>query len=183
MATYLLPTPEGATVLSWIVITAIAGAAILVTAVSVRGHAKMSRNRLYATLLILLVVGAVSFVLLDPLAQSSVTVTSGQLSVNAPFVSVTIHPDQVAQAYVVNLNDWNLSLSNRVVGTALGSYYEGQFTLSNGAAADVLTDSAINLVVKTTSGQYLVLAPDDFQAFLSDFSANVTTVVQPSATN
>jgi hypothetical protein len=176
LAVYLLAQPEAAILLSWIVIAAVAGVALVVLVV-VR-YSKTSTKKLYAAVASLLVVGIIVFVLLNPFAQNSVTVSSGQISINAPFISSTVHSDQIVQAYVVNLNSWNLSLSSRNVGTSLGTYDEGTFTLSNGAAADVMTNSNMNLVVKTTSGLYLILAPDNFQAFLSDFSSNVVPADQ-----
>jgi len=114
--------------------------------------------------------------------QSSITVSSGQLSVSAPYISDTVKSGQVTQAFVVNMSEWTVTISSKViVDWEANGYTEGIFVLSNGARANVATDSSIDLVIVASSGQYLILAPDNFQAFVADFSSQVSPVANTTA--
>jgi hypothetical protein len=136
---------------------------------------KEKRNKLIATGIILLVTGGFVFYLSNPYQQNSIMVGSGSVQVSAlPYFNLNVSASQIKQAYVVNLSDWNVSISARTSGTALGSFNSGYFTLSNGASADLLSDGNTNLVLVLNSGAYVILGPTDFQTFLSDFNQSVT---------
>ena len=132
------------------------------------------RYRLLAAGIILLVVGGGVFFISDPLEQNAVAVGNGSLRVTAPpYFDINITSSQIARAYVVNLTDWNVSITARTGGTAFGSFRSGYFHLSNGASAELLTSGQTNLVLVLKSGTYVILGPQDFQAFLSDFDRSV----------
>jgi hypothetical protein len=195
LAVYTLPQPAGIVFIDWLVLAVLLGAAAFLYWIgrlssrgaivpsnwkgTSEGKSRTPKRFFLAFSLVLVLLGAVFFVfLVNPFAQSSFSVASDQLSVNAPFISATIHTNQVAHAYVVNLTEWNVSISNKIIGdwNPSNPYIEGTFTLSNGASADIATNSDINLVVQTDTGLYVIMAPADFDAFVSDFNANVAPV-------
>jgi hypothetical protein len=133
------------------------------------------RAKLLATGLVLLVAGGAVSYLSNPLAQNSVAVGHGSVRVQAPpYFDINITSSQIERAYVVNLTDWNVSITARTGGTALGSFRSGYFKLSNGASAELLTTGQSNLVLVLNSGAYVILGPEDFQAFLVAFDQSVT---------
>jgi hypothetical protein len=52
----------------------------------------------------------------------------------------------------------------------------GEFQLSNGASADIISGSPTDLVMLTTGGTHVILGPSNFQAFVGDFSSRVAPV-------
>jgi len=137
---------------------------------------KEQRTKLLALGLILLVAGAVVFYISNPAKQESITVGTGWVqAVAPPYFNINVTASQIERAYVVNLNDWNVSISTRTAGTAFGGFLAGYFKLSNGANAEVLTTGESDLVLVLQSGTYVVLGPADFQAFLTSFDQSVTT--------
>jgi len=159
---------------------------ILVTAavvfVATLRTSKATRNKVvaFAVIIVLLIVVPL-FVFVGPVARNSVTVSQGEFSASAPpFFSTTVRSDQIKEAFVVNLNTWNVTIAAKTSGTSLGDYNAGYFLLSNGATADVLTDGQTNLIVLTSSGLYFILGPSDFQAFVTDFSSQVVPVSNSS---
>jgi hypothetical protein len=143
---------------------------------------KTRTNKVVAVVAVIIAVGGLGLYSYNPGPQSSVTVSPGALSVNAVgYFSTTVQASQVREAYVVNLGSWNVTLSSRTWGENVGELSVGFYRLSNGASADVLTDSQTNLVVVTTSGTYFILAPNDFQAFVAAFSSQVVPVANSAA--
>src|SRR5208283_2257074 len=126
-------------------------------------------NVLIAVLVVLVAAVGLGFYVFNPGQPNSVTVTQGAFSVQTNYFSAMLGTGQIKEAFVVNLATWNLTLSQRTFGESAGQLNDGFFQLSNGASADVLSDSQTNLVVVTTGGTYYILAPNDFQAFVSEF--------------
>jgi hypothetical protein len=134
------------------------------------------RLKLLAVGVVLLLAGGGVFFVSNPSHHDSIAVGSGSVRVSTSYFTVNVTSGQISQAYVVNFSSWNVSISARTDGSALGSYRSGYFTLSNGAKAEVLTTGDTNLVVVLDSGTYLILGPSDFQPFLSSFSESVVQV-------
>ena len=141
---------------------------------------KTKRSKLLAAGIVLLVVGGFVLYFTNPFEQNSMTVGNGWVSATAPpYFDLNITTTQIAHAYVVDLNSWNVSIAARDFGTSFGSFHSGFFTLSNGARADVLSDGEVNLVLILKTGTYVILGPSQFQAFSADFGRRVdqTTLV------
>ena len=156
-----------------IVVLLVVGAALALLSLMA---GKENRVRLLVVGVVLLVSGGGVFFVSNPTHQDSITVGSGSVRVSTSFFNVNVTSSQISRAYVVNFSSWNVSITSRTDGSALGSFRSGFFTLSNGAKAEVLTTGDTNLVVVLDSGTYLVLGPPDFRSFLSSFSQSVTQV-------
>jgi hypothetical protein len=172
--TFLLSEPAGLMLLLIGIVAAILIGGVVAVLFSFK-VSKEKRNKLIATGIILFVTGGFVFYLSDPYQANSITVGGSSVQISAPpYFNLDVTASQIKQAYVVNLSDWNVSISARTSGTALGSFNSGYFTLSNGASADLLSDGNTNLVLVLNSGTYVILGPTDFQTFLSDFNQSVT---------
>lgn len=140
---------------------------------------KERRAKLLVVGVIFLVAGAGVYFVTSPTQQDSITVNSGFIQVSTSQFDIQVPVAQIAHAYVVNLSDWNVSISSRTDGSAFGSYRSGYFALSNGAKAEVLTTGDANLVLVLNSGTYVILGPSDFQAFTNSFTQNVLRLPFP----
>ena len=119
-----------------------------------------------------------SFVLFSGTGGSTIIVRQGSISVSGAFIgNGTYHASDIQSAFVENVYTGTLQLNNRDYGTALGDYNEGVYTLSNGAAAHVVSTNQTALVIMLNSGLYLDLGTPNTSALASDFAANVAPVV------
>ena len=138
---------------------------------------KKKRTQILAAGIVMLIAGAGVFFLSNPSQPNSIAVGRGSVLVSAsPYFNLNVSAGQISRAYVVSLSSWNITITSRTDGSALGSFLSGFFTLSNGARAEVLTTEDTNLVVVLDSGTYLILGPSDFQSFLNSFSQSVMQV-------
>jgi hypothetical protein len=138
---------------------------------------KKKRTQILVAGIVMLIAGAGVFFLANPSQQNSITVGNGSVLVSAsPYFNLNVSASQISKAYVVSLSSWNITITSRTDGSALGSFLSGYFTLSNGARADVLTTEDTDLVLVLNSGTYLILGPTDFQPFLNSFSQSVVQV-------
>ncbi|MGD0636918.1 MAG: hypothetical protein ABSA72_02615, partial [Nitrososphaerales archaeon] len=167
------PAELAAVVYGVIAALLITGAAIALFSLKV---GKEKRLKLLVVGVVVLVAGGGVFFVSNPTQQDSIGVGSGSVQVSTSFFHLNVTPSQISRVYVVDLSNWNLSITSRTDGAALGEFRSGFFTLSNGARAEVLTTEDTNLVVVLNSGTYLILGPSDFQSFLNSFSRSVMQV-------
>jgi hypothetical protein len=176
LETFLANPPAVLTEIVVVVVVALLAVGAGMSLISLR-MSKDKRLKLLVGGIIIMVSGAGIFFISDPSGQNTVAIGNSSLRVSAPpYFNLNLTSGQIGHAYVVNLNDWNISISSRTDGSALGSYDAGFFTLSNGASADVLTTGQSNLVLVLKSGTYVIVGPSNFQAFLSDFDQSVMNV-------
>ena len=88
----------------------------------------------------------------------------------------TYRASDIQSAFVENVHTGSLRLNIRDYGTALEDYNEGVYTMSNGAAAHVVSTNQTALVTALNSGLYLVLGISNTSALASDFAANLAPV-------
>ena len=179
MGVYNIPAPGAVQDIGLIM----AGVALIIVAVGVvfliryRKTSKRLKGPLGALLtgIILLVT---SFVLFSSAGGSTIVIRPGSISVSGAFIgNGTYRASDIKSALVENVYTGALRLSNRDYGTALGDYNEGVYTLSNGAAAHVVSTNQTALVITLNSGLCLVLGTSNTGALASDFAANVAPVV------
>jgi hypothetical protein len=174
--TFLVNPPAGLADVVYGIVVALLITGVLMALISFR-VGKEKRSRLLVAGIVVIVAGAGVYFVGAPTQPSSITVNPGLVQVEAsPFFNVQVPTAQISQAYVVNLTNWNISVSSRSDGSAFGSYLSGYFSLSNGAKAEVLSTGNTNLVLVLKDGTYVILGPSDFQAFLTSFDQNVMPV-------
>jgi hypothetical protein len=118
----------------------------------------------------------VGFVLYSP-GSSTIVVRQGSISVSGQYIgNETYRASDIKTAFVENVYTGSLTLSSRDMGTELGGFNEGVYTLSNGAAAHVISANETDLIIELNSGLYLVLGTSNTNALVSDFAANVAPV-------
>lgn len=179
---FLVAPPAALADISWGALLALAIPGVILLLLALRGS-KEKRLKLVAIGVILLLSGGFVFFLSNPFQQNSITVGTGSIRADAPpYFNLNITKGQIASLYVENLTTWNITISARTSGTALGSFDSGFFKLSNGANADVLTTGNTNLVIVLSSGTYVILGPQDFQSFLSDFEQSGLVANYPPPT-
>ena len=180
MTTYVVAPPTSGDYVFWLLSLVLFAALVLVIVVALAPRMRSSRayrNKVVAVLAVVIVLVASGFFDLDPFAGNTVAVSQEALTMSAPALfSVTLNADQVKEAFVVNLSTWNVGISGASGGDKGSELNIGAYPLSNGASADVISDEQLNLVVVASSGQYFILGPSDFQAFVADFSAHVAPV-------
>ena len=172
---FLVNTPAllSILVLGIVVVLIVVGAVLAIF--SFVGEKK--RTQILVGGIIMIIAGAGVYFVSNPSQQNSIAVGSGSVLVSAsPYFNLNVSAGQISRAYVVSLSSWNITITSRTDGSALGSFLSGFFTLSNGARAEVLTTEDTNLVVVLDSGTYLILGPSDFQSFLNSFSQSVIQV-------
>jgi hypothetical protein len=111
----------------------------------------------------------------------TITVNPGEISLSSfPLLSVSFQSNQVKGAYVTNLGNFTLvsrGLPGSNWGTASwGDYSVGVFLGPGGQTCEVITGSPQVLVVQLTSGQCLVLGPQDLSGLVSTFSTDIGQV-------
>jgi hypothetical protein len=144
---------------------------------------RLNKGLAAAIVVSLLVAGGLAANLLNPSA-SSITVGQGQVSINMQGVgSMSFTAAEMKQAYVQNVGEGVLASMFKQVGTNVGDYNVGTFSLRNGATAYVVSDDASNVVVELNNGAYVVMGPpsDNFTAFVGYFSENVLQVANTSS--
>ncbi|MBS3982899.1 MAG: hypothetical protein KGZ41_03785, partial [Dethiobacter sp.] len=105
---------------------------------------------------------------------TNVAVGDGLLQVNTPpYVRLEISRQEILAAY---LADWQevaaLAPVLRTGGTAIADYRTGNFQLRNGAEAVIMATGSRVLVLRLAE-RFVLLAPDDFDAFLEEFAQRV----------
>ncbi|MCL4464354.1 MAG: PH domain-containing protein [Firmicutes bacterium] len=111
---------------------------------------------------------------------TNVAVGDGLLQVNTPpYVRLEISRQEILAAY---LADWQevaaLAPVLRTGGTAIADYRTGNFQLRNGAEAVIMATGSRVLVLRLAE-RFVLLAPDDFDAFLEEFAQRVVSL-QPA---
>ncbi len=129
---------------------------------------KSIRETVVGILVLLIVLG---LFVITPLL-SGVKISDDHLDVRlaSGFTSLSLPKEAIISAQIVDLGpESDFFIHSKVVGTATRDYYEGLFTLSDGREAGVLVNGNQALFIETTD-QNLLLGPDHFEAFVSDFS-------------
>ncbi|SHE85177.1 PH domain-containing protein [Alkalibacter saccharofermentans] len=92
------------------------------------------------------------------------------------FKSVEIAQVDMTDVYIIDWKaDRQYAPARRIMGTSIGSFREGRFTLSNGDRAYLLANGSRVLVVKTRDDIYF-FGPDEFEEFVSDFETNIKKI-------
>jgi hypothetical protein len=106
---------------------------------------------------------------------SGITLKDGILKARflTGFKTVEITQDEIQDIRVVDwAQDTAYRPSRRTMGTAIGSYLEGRFTLNNGQSALLLTRSSKVILLDTSEG-LLMLGPDELEKFQKDLDAQM----------
>ncbi|MBS3887225.1 MAG: DUF3784 domain-containing protein [Dethiobacter sp.] len=111
---------------------------------------------------------------------TNVAVGDGLLQVNTPpYARLEISGQEILAAY---LADWQeiaaLAPALRTGGAAIADYRTGNFQLRNGAEAVIMATGSRVLVLRLAE-RFVLLAPDDFDAFLEEFAQRVVSL-QPA---
>ncbi|HSW35881.1 MAG TPA: DUF3784 domain-containing protein [Candidatus Limnocylindrales bacterium] len=111
---------------------------------------------------------------------TEVTIGDGQLIVNTPpYARLDIGRPDILAAYVVDWRDVEaLAPALRTGGTAIGDYRTGNFQLRNGAAAVIMATGSRVLVLQLAD-RFVLLAPDNFDAFLQEIEQRVIILGSP----
>ncbi|MBS4008552.1 MAG: DUF3784 domain-containing protein [Clostridium sp.] len=112
--------------------------------------------------------------------QTGVSIGDGLLQVNAPpYARLEISRQEILAAYLV---DWQevaaLAPALRTGGAAIADYRTGHFRLHNGADAVIMAVGSRVLVLHLAD-RFVLLAPDDFDSFLEEFSQRIVRL-QPA---
>ncbi len=145
----------------------------LIATYSIKTRPTENRYVYLITGAIVIVIGAVIF--MGNALPSTITVGPNYVSYESSFLgagSMTIPSDQIANAYVGQLGQGELTMS-RTFGTASGDVCIGLFTLGNGHTAHVLTNNNTSLIIELTNGEYVILGVSDIDALTESFSQNV----------
>lgn len=137
-------------------------------------------TRLLTSIIVLffvLMLSGSTFFFLNSNTTSQIVIGQNQITVSGQFIgNNTYNSDQISYAFMENINSGNITFSSRNMGTSIGFINEGRYTLSNGASADVITNNATVMVVKLTSGSYLVLGCSNSLSMAKDFASDVHPV-------
>ncbi len=114
--------------------------------------------------------------------QTHVAVSDGVIRVNpAPAAAFDVTGDRIVAAYIA---DWmetgEVAPVKRTAGSTSGSYRTGNFRIRNGSPA-ILVARGTRVLVLELDDRYVLLAPDDFELFVSDFNERVAQVVPTPA--
>ncbi len=143
--------------------------------------ARPTENRYVYLITGVIIIGIGAVILMGNALPSTITVGNQYVSYESSFLgagSMTIPSDQIANAYVSQLGQGNLTMS-RTFGTASGDVCIGLFTLGNGHTAHVLTNNNTSLVIELTNGEYVILGVSDMDALTASFSQNVYPLTNP----
>lgn len=109
--------------------------------------------------------------------QTGVAIGDGLLQVNTPpYARLEISRQEILAAY---LADWQevaaLAPALRTGGAAIADYRTGNFQLRNGTGAVIMATGSRVLVLRLAD-HFVLLAPDDFDAFLEEFEQRVVSL-------
>jgi hypothetical protein len=141
--------------------------------------ARPTENRYVYLITGAIVIGISAVIFMGNALPSTITVGDQYVSYESSFLgagSMTITADQIANAYVAQLGQGDLTMS-RTFGTASGDVCVGLFTLGNGHSAHVLTNNNTSLIIELISGEYVILGISDMDALTASFSQNVYPLV------
>lgn len=153
-----------------------AGVVVLVVLSVLKGR-NSRRPLAFKIGILVLVIGVIGYVSIIAPRQNKVAVSASELSVSMPpYSSVKLPKSSVVDAFVV---DWTATPEyapeHRLAGTEIGSFRAGNFSLSNGKMATVLTQSTRVLVIETADRVYL-LGPVDLDGFVAKVNEVFTPV-------
>ena len=103
---------------------------------------------------------------------NSIALKDGELEVRflTGFKKVEITAEEISEARIL---DWTeepeYRPARRTMGTAIGAFREGRFTLENGEKAYLLTNSSRVVFLDTAEGWFL-LGPDDLDGFYAEIN-------------
>ncbi len=143
--------------------------------------ARPTENRYVYLITGAIVIGIGAVIFMGNALPSTITVGDQYISYQSSFLgagSMTIPSDQIANAYIGQLGQGELTMS-RTFGTASGDVCVGLFTLGNGHTAHVLTNNNTSLIIELTNGEYVILGISDIDALTTSFSQNVYSLQQP----
>ena len=123
-----------------------------------RGQGKTARGIAISVIPIVAII-AVAFLLTSSFGgASTITVGSGYVSVETPFLSGTgnikITSSEIVSAYVAQIGSGDLSLY-KVSGTNIGNTNIGTYTLGNGKTAYVVSTNSTDLIIQLTTANML----------------------------
>ena len=109
--------------------------------------------------------------------QTGVAIGDGLLQVNTPpYARLEISRQEILAAY---LADWQevaaLAPALRTGGAAIADYRTGNFRLRNGTGAVIMATGSRVLVLRLAD-LFVLLSPDDFDAFLEEFEQRVVSL-------
>ncbi|MGD6810684.1 MAG: hypothetical protein ACQCN3_13385 [Candidatus Bathyarchaeia archaeon] len=142
--------------------------------------ARPTENRYVYLITGAIVIGIGAVIFMGNAIPSTITVGDQYISYQSSFLgagSMNIPADQIANAYVAQLNQGDLTMS-RTFGTASGDVCVGLFALGNGHTAHVLTNNNTSLIIELTNGEYVILGVSDMDALAVSFSQNVYALQQ-----
>lgn len=174
LSTYPLSMPQEAAWLSSVI--------LLVVLVAVPLVWWQTRGRSSAAAAVSVTVMAAAAVLIFYLTviaprQTGVAIGDGLLQVNTPpYARLEISRQEILAAY---LADWQevaaLAPALRTGGAAIADYRTGNFQLRNGTGAVIMATGSRVLVLRLAD-HFVLLAPDDFDAFLEEFEQRVVSL-------
>jgi hypothetical protein len=112
---------------------------------------------------------------------STITVGNQYVSYQSSYLgagSMTINSDQIANAYIGQLGQGNLTMT-RTFGTSAGNVNIGLYALGNGKTAHVVTNNKTSLIIELKNSEYVILGTSDIEAFTESFSQNVYQIKSP----
>lgn len=128
--------------------------------------------------IIIIACGIPIYVIQARTSQNAViNVGNGYLEISGPRIGEhNYSSSSIKDAFLENINTGSLTLAKRTGGISTGSLNEGNFVLSNGNSAYVISDNDTVLVVEPYSGPTLLLGTSNTAALAAAFNSEVSPV-------
>lgn len=109
--------------------------------------------------------------------NAAINVGNGYLEISGPRIGEhNYSSSSISNAFLENIHTGSITLAKRTGGISTGSLNEGNFVLSNGDNAYVISDNTTVLVVEPNSGPVLVLGTSNTLALATAFNTDVSPV-------
>lgn len=134
-----------------------------------------SRKQFFAMIILAIVImgGMLGFFHFRTEAPATITVGNGYVQISSPETgTMNFSSSQISGAFVSQIGSGNLSLI-RQHGFNNGTTRIGVFTTENGATAYVVSSLPTDLVIKLTSGNYLIVGASNFTEMVTMFHNEV----------
>ncbi|MGA3291157.1 MAG: hypothetical protein ABSD42_13065 [Candidatus Bathyarchaeia archaeon] len=160
-----------------LVVLVVTGAVLLLLTFTTGRRAKTIRRTFIVLMIIgIVVIGLGVWLFFASNTPSTITVGSGYVSIQSPSFNgagnINITANKIASAYVGQIGSGNLTLSKQH-GTNYDHFNVGIFTLENGGTAYVVSNNSTDLIIKLSSGEYVILGTSNTNSLATSFSQSV----------
>lgn len=175
MFEFELTAPQGSVLLG-VGVLAVVVASLLISFLRTKGI-----QRYYLIFIAVTIVLGLGYLMFYAPSKVAVSLAENDLEVAVPpFINKSWAYEDIGRAYIADWTDTEhegLRPVSRTMGTAVGEYRTGWYKLANNQKALLMVNGS-RFICLETPGEFLMLAPDDFEGFRAVLEAKLGSEIK-----